>query len=284
MEIRIGDIKFGGDSKYQIEPGISGLDSADIRTGDGLYAGVDGGYISSQLYGFRVISFTGFYVAGDCDERDSLRETLLRNIHIRYLYPVFVRTFTGKYYFTEGYLTDIKAEIDSPRANEFQITITCPDPVLYDGGNGINSDSAWMEQTIYKEKAGGFDIEYTSPVQWVSGQMATLIDNIGTIDTYPIITLRGNYHNPKITNLTTNQFIHIQRNILDTQEVVIDMKKRIITLKDAGGNITTIASNRTINSSWWTLTRGENKIILETDDINDTNYAMIKYKQGYEGF
>ena len=279
MIIKIGDtITFGGNSKFQITPPLSGLTSPDIRTGDGLYAGVDGGYVSSQLYGFRNIVISGFYIGKTCQEADELRQQLMSELHIRYLYPIFITTFSGKHYFVEGYITDRRSDITNPTSGEFQITIHCPDPIIYDGGDGIASDSAWFEQTFYKEQPGGFNIEYQVPVQWVGGQMATNIENLGTVAAYPIITLSGKFTNPKITNLTTNEFIELERETMVSDTIVIDMKERIITL-----NGVSIASSRTIDSSWWTLLQGNNKIVLETDSSSDNNFGTIKYKVGYLG-
>lgn len=279
MIIKIGDtITFGGNSKFQITPPLSGLTSPDIRTGDGLYAGVDGGYVSSQLYGFRNIVISGFYIGKTCQEADELRQQLMSELHIRYLYPIFITSFSGKHYFVEGYITDRRSDITNPTSGEFQITIHCPDPIIYDGGDGIASDSAWFEQTFYKEQPGGFNIEYQVPVQWVGGQMATNIENLGTVAAYPIITLSGKFTNPKITNLTTNEFIKLERDTTVSDTIVIDMKERIITL-----NGVSIASSRTIDSSWWTLLQGNNKIVLETDNSSDNNFGTIKYKVGYLG-
>ena len=279
MIIKIGDtITFGGNSKFQITPPLSGLTSPDIRTGDGLYAGVDGGYVSSQLYGFRNIVISGFYIGKTCQEADELRQQLMSELHIRYLYPIFITSFSGKHYFVEGYITDRRSDITNPTSGEFQITIHCPDPIIYDGGDGVTSDSAWFEQTFYKEQPGGFNIEYQVPVQWVAGQMATNIENLGTVAAYPIITLNGKFTNPKITNLTTNEFIELERETTVSDTIVIDMKERIITL-----NGVSIASSRTIDSSWWTLLQGNNKIVLETDSSSDNNFGTIKYKVGYLG-
>lgn len=279
MIIKIGDtITFGGNSKFQITPPLSGLTSPDIRTGDGLYAGVDGGYVSSQLYGFRNIVISGFYIGKTCQEADELRQQLMSELHIRYLYPIFITSFSGKHYFVEGYITDRRSDITNPTSGEFQITIHCPDPIIYDGGDGIASDSAWFEQTFYKEQPGGFNIEYQVPVQWVTGQMATNIENLGTVAAYPIITLSGKFTNPKITNLTTNEFIELERETTVSDTIVIDMKERIITL-----NGVSIASSRTIDSSWWTLLQGNNKIVLETNNSSDNNFGTIKYKVGYLG-
>lgn len=279
MEIRLGDdITFGGNSKFQITAPLTGLTSPDIRTGDGLYAGVDGGYVSSQLYGFRDIVISGFYIGSTCEEADSLREKLMRSLHIRYLYPIFITTFSGKHYFTEGYITDRRSDITHPTSGVFQITIHCPDPIIYDGGDGINADSAWFEQTIYKEKPGGFDIEYQVPVQWVEGQMVTNIENLGTVEAYPIITIKGIIHNPTITNLTTNEFIRLVKTTTSSDTLVINMKERIITL-----NGVSIASTRDIDSTWWALQPGNNKISLQSASLSDVDFGTIKYKVGYQG-
>lgn len=279
MEIRLGDdITFGGNSKFQITAPLTGLTSPDIRTGDGLYAGVDGGYVSSQLYGFRDIVISGFYIGSTCEEADNLREKLMRSLHIRYLYPIFITTFSGKHYFTEGYITDRRSDITHPTSGEFQITVHCPDPIIYDGGDGVNADSAWFEQTIYKEKPGGFDIEYQVPVQWVEGQMVTNIENLGTVEAYPIITIKGIIHNPTITNLTTNEFIRLVKTTTSSDTLVINMKERIITL-----NGVSIASTRDIDSTWWALQPGNNKISLQSASLSDVDFGTIKYKVGYQG-
>lgn len=277
MEIRIGDnIKLGGDSVYQIVSPLSGLETPDIRMGDGLYAGVDGAYVSSELYGSRVIKIKGFYLTNGCESLDKAREGLIQNLRIRYLYPIYIKTFGKKNYYTEGYLSDLKAEITGPKAGEFQISLYCPDPLIYDGGDGKTADSSWMEQTFYKEGHGGFDLMYTTPVQWVAGDQTTAIENLGTAENTPIITLKGTFHNPTITNQTTGEFITLSTTTTSTDTIIIDMKNRIIT-KNGGS----IASYRTITSTWWTLKPGLNKIVLTTTNASDTNYGTIKFRNGY---
>lgn len=280
MEFRIGDeITLGGDSKYKLLSPITGLTSPDIRNGDGLYAGVDGGYVSSQLYGFRTIVLTGLYVGNSCAEADELRLNLMSRAHIRYLYPIFITTFSGRYYYTEGYISDIKADITGPRTGEFQITLLCPDPLIYDGGDGVDADSAWFEQSFYTPEAGGYIIEYTTPVQWKSGERDANITNYGSAETYPIITIKGQATNPVIYNLTTGKFVALDYTTNAGDELIIDMKNRVITL-----NGVSIASARTLDSSWWKLVQGINRISFTTDDPqNDVDHGTVKYKIGFEG-
>lgn len=280
MIIKIGDLQFGGDSKYQIEPGISGLSSAEIRNGDGVYSGVDGAYMSSQLYGARTIVFTGFYLANGCEEADELRRKLVTTLRIRYLFPIYITSFSQKHYYTEGYVTDIKADIEGNRVGEFQITMFCPDPYIYDGGDGTSTDSAWIEQPFYKVGAGGFKITYPTPVPWSAGQQYSLIINNGTVPTYPIINLTGNFSYPTVRNLTTGEFVTLNRSF-GTTTIIIDMKNRIITQSSGNSEPVSVASYRSTTSTWWALQTGENKIVLENSGT--TAYGMIRYKQGYEG-
>lgn len=281
MIFRIGNkIQLGGDSGYGyiLQSPISGITSPAIRSADGVWAGRDGGYISSQLYGFRTITLKGVYIGRTCEEADQLRLGLMTNLGIRTLFPIFITNFSGRHYYTEGYVTDIKSDITGPKAGEYQITIICPDPVIYDGGDGVNADSAWFEYTFYKEKPGGYIIEYSSPIQWREGNVSSLIQNTGTITVYPQIILKGKFTNPKITNTTTKQFIQINRTTTGDDEIRIDMNERIITL-----NGVTIASDKSMDSTWWSLPSGDNRILLETDEEDDTDFGVIRFKAGFEG-
>lgn len=279
MRFKIGnDIILGGDSAYKLVSPISGLSAPAIRTADGVYAGVDGGYVSSQLYGFRTITLSGFYKGESCQEADDLRLGLMNKLHIRQNYPIMISTFSGRNYYTEGFIADVKSDITMPTAGEFQITLICPDPIIYDGGDGTSPQSSLLQQVFYKEKPGGFTIPSDMPVQWVSGQVATSIMNTGSVEVYPLIILKGAYTNPKITNIVTNQHIKMNLTISGDSELRIDMKKRIITL-----NGVSVASSRVLDSTWWSLKRGENRIVLETNKQTDTDFGTIIWRNGFEG-
>lgn len=279
MRFKIGnDIILGGDSAYKLVSPISGLSAPAIRTADGVYAGVDGGYVSSQLYGFRTITLSGFYQGDTCQEADDLRLGLMNKLHIRQNYPIMITTFSGRNYYTEGFIADVKSDITMPVAGEFQITLICPDPIIYDGGDGASPQSSLLQQVFYKEKPGGFTIPSDMPVQWVSGQVATSIMNSGSVEVYPLIILKGTYTNPKITNITTNQYVRLSVNAVGQAELRIDMKRRIITL-----NGVSIAGSRGIDSTWWSLKRGENRIVLETSNQTDTDFGTIIWRNGFEG-
>ena len=274
-----GKIQVGGNSKYQLTS-FEGLTSPEIRTASNNYAGLDGGYVSAQLFGMREITIDGFYVGNTCAEAQDLRLGLMNNLGVRYLFPIRITTFDNRNYYCEGYITEVKSNMDTKFSAEFEISVLCPDPLIYDGGDGKTVDSAWMEQLVYREIPGGFTIKYQVPVPWNAGSPNTLIRNMGTFDAYPIFTLRGIYHNPEIINLTTGKMIKlIYDNPMAGDEIVVDMKERVITR-----NGTSIMASRTTDSSWFPLIKGDNKLLLITDDSkNDAQYVSCKWKNGFMG-
>lgn len=266
MYIKIGDIQIGGESPYQLEPGISGLGAGDIRTGDGVYSGVHGGYVSSQLYGYRTITFTGFYLT-DCDTLDSLRIELLDGLKIGYLHPIFIKSFGDDFYFTEGYVTDIQADVEGSKSGEFQVSILCPDPYIYLGGDGSDPESVWQtENAVFTESS-----------------VSLTIDNEGLVTTFPVFTLSG-VANPSVRNETTGEHMTVSGDYLG-QDLIIDMKNHLITRVN-DNTPTSVANNREITSSWWGLAPGENAIyfsIENTPSQVEISSLSVKYKVGYRG-
>ena len=278
MIFKFNDIKIGGDSKFQITPPISGLDTPPIRIGAGDWSGRDGGYVSSQFYSSRVIVIEGFYIGGTCDEADELRKTLSMNLPIRMSIPLFITSWSNKRYVTEAYLQDVKMDITASKHGIFQITFICPDPLLYDAGDGVDPNSGWQERDVYKLIGGGYVTEYEIPVQWTPGTQPSAIVNNGDSLVMPQIRITGRVTNPIVANLTTNKSIKLNIVTSATDEIIIDMHSRIILL-----NGSSILSLRTIDSSWWGLEPGTNVISYESGNDQDIDNVTVRWRNGYAG-
>lgn len=243
-------------------PGISGLDSADIRVGDGLYAGRDGGFVSGHFYGHRTIVVKGFFIGADCEQAADLRRVLFSYLRIRYLLPIIITVVGGDRYYTEGYVTDVKADIDYLKGGEFQITLLCPDPIIYE------ADDEEDEPKYYaKELSVGMNT----------------VGNDGAVDIYPVITVSGIANGIEISNVTSELAMQVDVATSDADdEVVIDMEKRIITLNGAAIN-----EYRSLGSSWWSLLVEENDIFVADtfeEESGGGDYGIeIKYKKGFSG-
>lgn len=277
MEFNIDGLIIGGDSRFKLVPAISGLGKPGIRMGSGQFGGRDGGYVSSQFYDMRIINIPGHYLGDDCDDAQALRSQL-NAIPIRKLLPIFVTTFTGQIYFLEAYINDLKNDIEADTDGAFNIQLVAPDPYLYNAGDGSDPDSGYIEQEIYKVGGGGYPTPYTLPVQWQAGNTPAQVDNTGDIYIAPQIVLTGVYTNPRITNVTTGAFIELNVTTAPGQVIIIDMKKRTITLD--GGSV---AAYRTDDSTWWQLQPGINVVMLDSDSSSDEDTAVIRYRPGIEG-
>lgn len=260
MEIKIGEsIYLGGDSVYKLSPPVQGLESAAIRVGDGIYAGRDGGYVSGHFYGHRTLVLKGFYIGKDCEEASELRRILFGLLRIRYKLPIIITTAEAEFY-TEGFVTDIKSDIENLKAGEFQITILCPDPILYESKN---EEEVWYEETL----------SLTEP---------TPIANYGDVEAYPVITVNGAVDGIEIINNTTQLVMQIDIETDDNDEMIINMKKRTITLNGLGIN-----EYRSLGSSWWTLLQEGNDIIVQGGSAGSSIVpeatVTIKYRKGFSG-
>lgn len=278
MIFKIGTLQFGGNSAYKLESPITGIDSADIRTASGNFSGRDGGYVSSQFYGTRTIVLTGFYIGKDCDEADTLREELGKAVKIRQLLPLYITTFSNRQYLSEVYVVDFKSDITGPTSGRYQVTFLAPDPFLYDAGDGADPYTGYLQALFYKPTSGGYQIPYELPVPWAVGNTATPITNEGSVAVFPEFVLENEYTNPVIQNLTTGKYLQLNITTSPGDRIYINMKNREITLNDVS-----IAADRTIDSTWFTLEPGINRMALGTDESGDKNWGIIKWRQAYEG-
>lgn len=244
MQIKIGSILYvGGDSPFKLAPPVQGLESPAIRVGDGLYAGRDGGFVSGHFYGHRTIIINGFYIGTDCENASELRETLFGLLRIRYRHPVIITTAKGLFY-TEGFVNNVKAEIESLVSGKFQLTLLCPDPFLYKITSSSNLE------TMYNSQSWSI----------TSGAGTVTINSASSVDTYPIITWGGRVTGFSIVNETTGQSFTLDDSV-PAGRTVIDFKKRTVMVNDVCYN-----SHRTVDSTWFTLIPGENILSLSNTD------------------
>lgn len=262
MQIKIGSILYvGGDSAFHLAPPVQGLESPAIRVGDGLYAGRDGGFVSGHFYGHRTIVINGFYIGLDCEEASELRETLFGLLRIRYLHPIVITTATHNWY-TEGVVTAVKSDIENEVSGKYQITLLCPDPILYRLNAGSTDPT-----TIRTSK--------TMSIQ--SGTGTLTIDSASSVDTYPIITWNGRITGFSATNETTGKVFALDDSVPSGQ-TVIDFGKRTVIVNDVCYN-----SHRLVNSEWWTLIPGENIITFANTNGNNNSGSFRYVKEARGG-
>ena len=279
MRFKLNNLDLGLGTKYHIEAPVQGLDQAPIRMGYGDWSGRDGGYVSSQFFSARTIVLQGFYIGETCEEADDLRYQLAQSLQIRQSLPLFIESFSGKHYFAQTYIKDFKMDITAPKSGRYQITLISPDPYLYDAGDGSNPDSGWINLPVYKLIGGGYITQYDMPVQWTPGTTPTVAVNTGDVTIFPQFKIVGKVQNPRITNYSANKFVQVNITATsDTDEIVIDMAQRTITLNGAN-----ILAYRTDDSTWWGLEPGNNTIEFISDGPTDVNFGTLRWRTAYLG-
>lgn len=250
MQFKIGSTLFlGGESKYKLSAPLQGLAAPAIRTGDGLYAGRDGGFVSGHYYGHRTLVLQGFYIGDNCEDAAELREVLFSLLRIRYNQPVIIYTANGNFY-TEGVVSDVKADLESLTAGKYQISILCPDPILYSLGEGTTAADSWVTTKL-------------------TNSATTLVGNAGSVDAYPLITCVGGFSKITITNETTEKSMVLEMSASAGNTTVFDMSKRIITKNGELAN-----ANRTPESVWWSLIPGVNNIRVTPTSASSLTVTM----------
>lgn len=219
---------------------VAGLETAPYRNGTGDWSGADGGYLSSQLLSARTITISGAYIdkKAGCDfsgEEIAPFDQLAR-IYIRSRLPIrtkqYIRIFldSGLTFYTEGYCVDVKMDYEYIGYGEYQITMYCPDPILYRGDEDGTIGSEWKGATLRK----AFDVGYVSSAKladktiyatmeniggenhgivWQTGGRSTPVSYMGDYPYYPqfVVSPAGSERvtNPSFFSVTTGKFFGI---------------------------------------------------------------------------
>lgn len=257
--------------------GVTGLGIADIRTSSFLFSGRSGGVVSDQLLGFRIITVNGRIgrIGGSRAQHSIDRQAFLAALPIGTTIPVYITNFAGETYRIDANVTDAKVEYrQAGYTSDFLIQLTAGDPLFYstDGGDVQEATVTLQAQT------GGYVTPYDLPVDWAIGSQPSTVSNSGTATVFPVIELRDESHNPRITNETTGETFALDISTEDGDVIIIDMSNRTVTLN--GSNI---MGNRTDDSTWWGLTPGNNSIVLTSATSDDSVYAVIQWRNGVMG-
>lgn len=254
---------------------IAGLSSSEIRTSSYQNSGEDGGFVDSQFYGARLISLTGVIDDGSCQGNLTGRSNLLLATPIRqYITADFTLT-DGRIFTTKGKVVGFEMPYNLDDRSEYKLDLFCEDPLLYD-------KSAGTELCIQLERYVASGLQWPLqwvPLQWGTGAAGTVTaTNTGVAPTYPTITINGKVTDPRLSNRTTGRLFKINITTSGTDQIVINMRDRMVTLN--GSSIYHLIDEQ---SSWWKLVTGGNNILFETNNSIDTGTAEHCWLPAYYG-
>ncbi len=251
----------GESSSYKLKAPIQGLASSDIRTGSGLYAGRNLGFVSGQFLGYRTIVLNGFYIGQTCAEAISLRKGLFGTLQIGKSYELAFQGFDTVAWLTSGSLTDVKGDITSQKAGEFQLTFLCPDPILY---KGAEAGSSHLTRTWVTQGVSGFTASTPKTVS---------IPNDGTVATDIKLRWSGStIAGFKVVNVDTAQTFSLTTNTGTKTEIWFQNHRVLMDGQIRNDYLAT-------TSQWFSIPPGGASLRFETTSTS-SRALSVDYRRG----
>lgn len=268
---------------------VKGLESPMLRLPRYNLPAQPGAAISNALYGERAISIKGYVIVPDNTPHSQAqilyltnRSTLInalsykRDANSNIIAQTMTVSFINGLSVTAQVFQDKPLQMGfsegQPDFEQFQLTLVAPDPNLY----SINITSVNVGLAV----GGGTHVPTPMPISLASSSGGQItVNNGGTNTAYPTITLTGPLTNPFIANLTTNQFTQLNMSIAATDPpVIMNMTPGIQTITQ---NNNDVSANKTLNSTFWGLLKGNNSIGFSASAGSGT--ANISFYPSYSG-
>lgn len=261
---------------YYLQPDIEGLAGLPtIRTSEGINVGKDGGWTGPQHYDPRFIAIPVLIAHPDIATFEVRRRDLVTLLGEKRLMLKYV-TEGGSTYTSKVVVMDAPTPIQKMLHKvNMKINLKADDPLLYDF---VSTGGGLIATLNVRKPSGGFEINFTLPLEISGGSDATPVENTGTSSVAPIITLYGPLQEPTIVNQTTNQQMQILADLSETDELVINTALETITL-----NGVDVYYYMAEGSEFIEIGPGVNNMYLTSEEAGAEGYAEIKFNSGYIG-
>ncbi len=239
----------------------------------------DGETYINTLLNTRIISIEAAVFADTQQELYHRRTELVRILNpklgkgiIRYEY--------------DGITKEIEAVVDSPpvfpsgienKGIGFQrasLTFICPSPFWTD---------IYIESEEMADWVGGLTFPLTLETMFAErGKRRTFI-NHGDVSTAVEVLFYGLCENPSIRNLTTGEFIKVNKLINESEKLIINTHfgNKSVEIEDSQGIRTNGFNYIDLNSKFFHLVPGENLIEYSADSGEDETKVLVKWKNRY---
>lgn len=269
------------DPNFILQTPIDGLESPERRMNVYNRAGTDGAEVSSNLYGPRLINLVGKIYATNPTDFEAARKRLSAACSIRRDdngYPLPVRlsmtTLAGEDYYIDVYVDKpVYPFEETVNSSSFLIPMTGTGPFLF-------GPNAFTTGNISPPSSNGYISPYTSPyITGAASGNTGVINNTGTVETYPFVYFYGPLHNPALYNSTVGKYIQVNYTLGAGDVAVVDMQKHTIILN----NSFNLNSYKTDGSDWFKVKVGLNNFTFNTGNSSDTGYAVATGNPAFVG-
>lgn len=236
-------------------------------------------YIDSTLEP-RPLSLEVMLLAENAVEMERHRRKLLRVFNAKLGPGRLVYEFGGNVKEIEA-----KPEIGLalPDAGDFKetmqpglISLYCPSPFWLDTYSEEKEMAAWI---------GGLSFPLRLPTTFAKEGQEQIFNNDGDVATPIIAEFYGPATNPRLDNLTLGEFIRIKRDLLAGEKLIINTAfgNKRVTLVDADNAETNAMHWIDLDSAFWQLRPGENRIKYNADAGVDKARVKVSWRNRYVG-
>jgi len=137
--------------------------------------------------------------------------------------------------------------------------------------------SQQYQQDIYLTSGGGSEVPMAIPLDMTAGASGfTNISQTGNVFCYPEIYFYGKLTNPVLTNVTLGKTISLAVSLADaTKWYYVDTYNRIVTDQD-DANV-----RDDMTGDFLVIATGNNEFSLTTNDMSETGFVRLIYKDYY---
>lgn len=262
--------------------GLDGLAEPTYRTTAYERAGEDGGDVASSYVGMRAIALSGRVRGSDDASFAQVRRALLvkgridRDSNSR---PVakqlVVTTLAGETFTAEVHVRKLSIQIEDNNVADYLFELLAPKGYL-EGTTSTSSGQVARPTSV----GANFPWVFDPTIEFGLTTGGTfVVDNPGTADTWPVLTLRGPLTDPVIRHQGTGKFMELDTTLTSDDEVVIDMRNKTVVLNGSSNYLYT----RTTDSEWFSLAPDSNVISFDTSNVSDTGTVELTYVPAYLG-
>lgn len=160
----------------------------------------------------------------------------------------------------------------------FRFICKIKDPTIY----GVTTKTADTSSSDPTTSSGTAIHPFSYPIIYGAStySVSSEANNAGDIPVYPVsIVVRGPVNSPKITNVTTGEFIQVNTNLASTSNFLrINYDKDSLSVEKDG---VSVLDDVTEESTFFKIQTGGNDLQLTGSSIGSGSYLQLSYRDGF---
>lgn len=269
----------GADGLYLYQDGVQGLDSPDFRLVIDSSPQIDGAIVYDGYSGGRYPILSGYIRANAgltarLASEDAMRACVLSLTRADGTLS-WTPTGSTARRLTVRLFQPLSIASDQAVLKTFAISLVASDPTIY-GSTVTSTDTGSLGANT-----GGWNlVNWHFPFSFGSFVTGTAtIVNAGNAQSYPVCRIYGQCTAPKVTNLTTGQYVSFPSLTIPTGSYVeVNMLTQTVKLNGVTDYTRYLD---VVNSSFWSLAAGSNSIRLQAASTDANAKVTTIWSNGY---